>query len=123
DQEESFLALMRDAGLGHGAITYDGDPPGDARRIARERSGVILTNPDMLHAGLLPHHPSWARMMANLRYVVVDELHTYRGVFGSHLANVLRRLLRIAAFHGSSPIFLLASATIGNPREHGSRMI
>lgn len=123
DQEESLRGLMRDAGLPHGAITYDGDTPGDARRAARERSGVILTNPDMLHAGILPHHASWARVFSNLRYVVIDELHSYRGVFGSHLANVVRRLHRIAEFHGSSPIFLFASATIGNPKEHASRIV
>jgi len=118
DQEEALKALMREAKLEHGAITYDGDTPGDARRAARERSGILLTNPDMLHAGILPHHANWAR----LRYVVVDELHTYRGVFGSHLANVLRRLLRVAAFHGSKPVLIFASATIGNPQEHAARM-
>ncbi len=123
DQENALGAMMRESGLAHGAITYDGDTPGDARRAARERSGVILTNPDMLHAGILPHHAGWSRLFANLRYVVVDELHTYRGVFGSHLANVLRRLLRVAEFHGSTPVFLFASATIGNPREHAARMI
>jgi len=123
DQEDALRGLMRDAGLAHGAITYDGDTPGDARRAARERSGVLLTNPDMLHAGILPHHASWARLFANLRYVVIDELHSYRGVFGSHLANVIRRLSRIAEFHGSKPVFLFASATIGNPGEHASRMI
>jgi DEAD/DEAH box helicase domain-containing protein len=122
DQEESLKALMREAGLDHGAVTYDGDTPADARRAARERSGVLLTNPDMLHAGILPHHASWARLFADLRYVVVDELHTYRGVFGSHLANVLRRLLRVAAFHGARPVLLFASATIGNPGEHAARM-
>jgi DEAD/DEAH box helicase domain-containing protein len=123
DQEEALKALMREAGLDHGAVTYDGDTPGDARRAARERSGILLTNPDMLHAGILPHHASWARLFANLRYVVIDELHTYRGVFGSHLANVLRRLLRVAAFHGARPVLLFASATIGNPAEHASRML
>jgi DEAD/DEAH box helicase domain-containing protein len=122
DQEEALKALMREAGLDHGAITYDGDTPGDARRAARERSGILLSNPDMLHAGILPHHANWARLFAKLRYVVIDELHTYRGVFGSHLANVLRRLLRIASFHGSSPVLLFASATIGNPAEHAGRM-
>jgi DEAD/DEAH box helicase domain-containing protein len=122
DQEEALKSLMREAGLEHGAITYDGDTPGDARRAARERSGILLTNPDMLHAGILPHHANWARLFANLRYVVVDELHTYRGVFGSHLANVIRRLLRVAAFHGSAPVLLFASATIGNPAEHAARM-
>jgi DEAD/DEAH box helicase domain-containing protein len=123
DQEESVRVLMREAGLEHGAITFDGDTPGDARRAARERAGVLLTNPDMLHTGILPHHANWARLFSNLHYVVVDELHTYRGVFGSHLANVLRRLQRVARFHGSSPVFVFASATIGNPKAHAERML
>ncbi|HJL18405.1 MAG TPA: DEAD/DEAH box helicase [Sandaracinaceae bacterium LLY-WYZ-13_1] len=123
DQEQALRALMKEARLEHGAVTYDGDTPGDARRAARERSGVLLSNPDMLHAGILPHHAAWARFFANLRFVVLDELHTYRGVFGSHLANVLRRLTRIARFHGSEPTFLFASATIGNPDEHASRIL
>jgi DEAD/DEAH box helicase domain-containing protein len=123
DQEEALRVLMKDAGLAHGAVTYDGDTPGDARRAARERSGILLSNPDMLHAGILPHHAAWARFFANLRFVVIDELHTYRGVFGSHLSNVIRRLVRIAQFHGSSPTFLFASATIGNPSEHASRIL
>ncbi len=123
DQEASLHRFMDQAGLSHGAVTFDGDTPADARRSARERSGVILTNPDMLHTGILPHHASWARFFAGLRYVVVDELHAYRGVFGSHLANVLRRLERVAKFHGANPKFLCASATIGNPQEHASRMI
>jgi DEAD/DEAH box helicase domain-containing protein len=123
DQENALRGLLTEASLPHGAITYDGDTPGDARRVARERSGILLTNPDMLHAGILPHHASWARFFAELRYVVVDELHSYRGVFGSHLANVLRRLMRIARFHGSRPVFAFASATIGNPQEHASRML
>ncbi|WP_240360467.1 DEAD/DEAH box helicase [Pyxidicoccus caerfyrddinensis] len=123
DQEEALRALMREAGLSHGAITFDGDTPADARRAARERSGVLLTNPDMLHTGILPHHASWARLFSNLRYVVIDELHTYRGVFGSHLANVLRRLQRVARFHGADPVFIAASATIGNPQAHARRML
>jgi DEAD/DEAH box helicase domain-containing protein len=123
DQEVALQALLHDAGLSHGAITYDGDTPGDARRAARDRSALLLTNPDMLHAGILPHHAAWARLFANLRYVVVDELHTYRGVFGSHLSNVLRRLLRVARFHGGDPKFIFTSATIGNPAEHASRML
>ena len=122
DQEESLRRLVSESGLGTGAITYDGDTPADARRAARERAGVLLTNPDMLHAAILPHHASWARFFSNLRYVVIDELHSYRGVFGSHLANVVRRLLRVARFHGSSPTFLFASATIGNPQEHARRI-
>ncbi len=123
DQEDALQKLLADAKLPHGAVTYDGDTPGDARRAARERSGILLTNPDMLHTGILPHHAGWARLFANLRYVVLDELHSYRGVFGSHLANVLRRLDRVARFHGSAPRFLFASATIGNPREHAARML
>jgi DEAD/DEAH box helicase domain-containing protein len=122
DQEEALRAFMRDADLRIGAITFDGDTPVDARRAAKQRAGVLLTNPDMLHAGIMPHHTAWARLFANLKYVVVDELHTYRGVFGSHLANVMRRLLRIARFHGSSPTFVFASATIGNPKEHAERI-
>ncbi len=123
DQEASLRALLRDAGLARGAVTYDGDTPADARRAAREQSSLLLTNPDMLHAGILPHHTAWARFFAKLRYVVIDELHIYRGVFGSHLANVLRRLDRVARFHGSRPVFILSSATIGNPREHAGRML
>jgi DEAD/DEAH box helicase domain-containing protein len=123
DQESSLAAFLRDAGLSHGAITFDGDTPGDARRAARDRSGVLITNPDMLHAGILPHHAGWARFFANLTHVVIDELHTYRGVFGSHLANVMRRLLRIAAFHGARPQVLFSSATIGNPAEHAKRLV
>ncbi len=123
DQEESLRALMKEAKLDHGAVTFDGDTPADARRAARERSGVILSNPDMLHAGVLPHHAGWARFFAGLKYVVIDELHAYRGVFGSHLANVLRRLDRVARFHGGKPQYLMASATIGNPREHACKML
>ena len=81
-----------------GVFTYDGDTPSDARKAIRERGHIILTNPDMLHTGILPHHTKWTRVFENLRYIVLDELHTYRGVFGSHLANVLRRIARIADF-------------------------
>jgi DEAD/DEAH box helicase domain-containing protein len=99
------------------AFTYDGDTPQDARRAIRERANVVLTNPDMLHAGILPHHTKWAKAFENLRYVVIDELHTYRGVYGSHLANILRRLKRICEFYGSAPHFICCSATIANPKE------
>jgi DEAD/DEAH box helicase domain-containing protein len=122
DQEAGLRELTSAAGLDVGAVVYDGDTPGDARRAARERARVILTNPDMLHTGILPHHASWARTLQNLRYLVVDEIHTYRGVFGSHVANVLRRLVRIARFHGSNPTIVGATATIGNPREHAARL-
>jgi DEAD/DEAH box helicase domain-containing protein len=122
DQEAGLRALMASAGFTAGAVVYDGDTPSDARRAARERAGIVLTNPDMLHTGILPHHASWARTMQHLRYVVVDELHTYRGVLGSHVANVIRRLLRVAHFHGSRPQFIGATATIGNPRTHAARL-
>jgi DEAD/DEAH box helicase domain-containing protein len=122
DQEASLRELAAASGLRSGAVVYDGDTPADARRAAREKSGIVLTNPDMLHTGILPHHTSWARTFQHLRYVVIDELHTYKGVFGSHVANVLRRLVRVARFHGSTPTLLGATATIGNPREHAARL-
>ncbi|MGO9837594.1 MAG: DEAD/DEAH box helicase [Polyangiaceae bacterium] len=122
DQEAGLRELMRASGLPGGAVVYDGDTPADARRAARERAPVILTNPDMLHTGILPHHAAWARTLQNLRYVVIDELHTYKGVFGSHVANVLRRLLRVARFHGCRPRIVGATATIGNPRQHAARL-
>ncbi|MBS1840816.1 MAG: DEAD/DEAH box helicase [Acidobacteria bacterium] len=106
-----------------GVFTYDGDTPGDARRAIRERGHIVLTNPDMLHTGILPHHTKWTRLFENLKYIVIDELHTYRGVFGSHLCNVLRRLQRIAKFYGSTPQFICCSATIANPGELASRLI
>ncbi len=106
-----------------GVFTYDGDTPSDARRAIRERGHVILTNPDMLHTGILPHHTKWTRVFENLRYIVLDELHTYRGVFGSHLANVLRRLARVAQFYGSKPQFICCSATIANPGELAAQLI
>jgi DEAD/DEAH box helicase domain-containing protein len=97
------------------AGTYDGDTPGQTRRRFRERGNAILTNPDMLHQGILPYHSRWSRVFSNLRYVVIDEVHTYRGIFGSHVANVLRRLRRITRHYGSEPRFILSSATIRNP--------
>jgi len=100
-----------------GVFTYDGDTPSDARKAIRERGHLVLTNPDMLHTGILPHHTKWMRLFENLRYIVLDELHTYRGVFGSHLSNVLRRLARVARFYGSKPQFICCSATIANPGE------
>ncbi len=106
-----------------GTFTYDGDTPGDARKAIRERGHVILTNPDMLHTGILPHHTKWTRVFENLRYIVLDELHTYRGVFGSHLANVLRRVARIARFYGSEPQFICCSATIANPGGLAAQLI
>src|SRR5688572_23953278 len=103
--------------------TYDGDTPGEARRKLRERANAFLTNPDMLHQGILPYHSRWSRVFSNLRYVVVDEMHTYRGIFGSHVANVLRRLKRVARHYGAEPRFLLSSATIRNPGELAESLI
>ncbi len=106
-----------------GVFTYDGDTPADARKSIREKSHIILTNPDMLHTGILPHHTRWTRLFENLRYIVIDELHSYRGVFGSHLCNVLRRLRRIARFYGREPQFICCSATIANPGDLAARLL
>ena len=105
-----------------GVFSYDGDTPQDARAAVRTRANVVLSNPDMLHKGILPHHTKWTRLFENLEFVVLDELHTYRGVFGSHLANVIRRLSRICAFYGSRPRFICTSATIANPQELAERL-
>lgn len=103
--------------------TYDGDTPQDARRAIRSQGHIVITNPDMLHSGILPHHTKWIKLFRNLKYVVIDELHNYRGIFGSHLTNVLRRLKRIARFYGSAPRYILCSATIANPVEMAERMV
>ncbi len=123
DQEASLGELLSASGLGISRVVYDGDTPGDARRASRESSRVLMTNPDMLSASILPHHTKWARLFQGLRYVVLDELHTYRGVFGSHMAHVIARLVRVARFHGARPTFLCATATIGNPRAHAARLL
>jgi DEAD/DEAH box helicase domain-containing protein len=106
-----------------GVFTYDGDTPQDARRAIRGRAHVVLSNPDMVHSGILPHHPRWAKLFENLRFVIIDELHAYRGVFGSHLTNVLRRLRRISQHYGSNPTFICSSATIANPRELAEALV
>lgn len=116
DQLHEFHGIVEAMGSGIRAFTYDGDTPPDARKQIRERANVVLTNPDMLHTGILPHHTKWAKLFENLRYIVIDELHYYRGVYGSHLANLIRRLKRICAFYGSTPQFVCCSATIANPR-------
>ena len=115
--------LSRRNELEIGVFTYDGDTPQDARRAIRGRAHIVLSNPDMIHAGILPHHPRWAKLFENLRYVVIDELHAYRGVFGSHLTNVLRRLRRICRHYGSTPTFVCSSATIANPRELAEALV
>lgn len=117
DQLAEFNASIDAMGASIRAFTYDGDTPQDARKAIRERANVVLTNPDMLHSGVLPHHTKWAKAFEHLEYIVIDELHYYRGVYGSHLANILRRLRRITDFYGSKPKFICSSATIANPRE------
>lgn len=123
DQLAELMELDAKVGSDIGVFTYDGDTPSDARRAVRTRGHVVMTNPDMLHTGILPQHTRWARFFSNLKYVVLDELHTYRGVFGSHIANVLRRLQRVCRFHGSDPVFILCSATIANPAEHAHGLV
>ncbi len=123
DQEHGMHAMIEQSGIRVPSIVFDGDTPGDARQKARERGRIILTNPDMLHAGILPNHSKWASFFQGLRYVVLDEMHTYRGVFGSHMAHVIARLKRIAAFHGARPTFIGATATIGNPTELAARLL
>jgi DEAD/DEAH box helicase domain-containing protein len=109
--------VMHGSDLQIGVFTYDGDTPSDARRAIRGKAHIVLSNPDMVHSGILPHHPRWAKLFENLRFVVIDELHAYRGVFGSHLANILRRLHRVCRHYGSNPVFICSSATIANPRD------
>ena len=116
--QDQLRRLRMMAGRQVEVATYDGDTPTAARSVARAKARVLLTNPDMLHVSLLPHHERWGDFFYNLQYVVVDEAHTYRGVFGSNVANVLRRLRRVASFYGAQPRFILASATIHNAREH-----
>ncbi|MCC5074476.1 DEAD/DEAH box helicase [Xanthomonas campestris] len=123
DQVAELLELNRAGELGVKAFTFDGDTPGDARQAIRLHGDIVVSNPDMLHQAILPHHTKWAQFFENLRYVVIDEIHTYRGVFGSHVTNVLRRLKRICAFYGANPQFILCSATIGNPHAHAQALI
>ncbi|MEI7925520.1 MAG: DEAD/DEAH box helicase [Chloroflexota bacterium] len=122
DQLNELHGIVTEAELDVRAFTYDGDTSPNARRAVRTAGHVVITNPDMLHTGILPHHTKWVRLFEHLRYIVIDELHTYRGVFGSHVANVLRRLLRICRFYGSEPIFICCSATIANPQELASKL-
>lgn len=123
DQVAELLALNQAGGLGVRAYTFDGDTPGDARKAVRTRGDIVVSNPDMLHQAILPHHTKWAQFFENLKYVVIDEMHTYRGVFGSHVANLLRRMKRILAFYGAKPQFVFCSATIANPVELAERLL
>ena len=123
DQVAEIIELNQAGELGIRAATFDGDTPGDARKAVRLHGDIVVTNPDMLHQGILPHHTKWAQFFESLKYIVIDELHIYRGVFGSHVANVLRRLRRICRFYGVRPQFILCSATIANPKELAERLI
>jgi len=123
DQLAELERLSTEMAIELKTFTYDGDTPPQARAAIRSAGHVVITNPDMLHTGILPHHTKWVKLFENLQYVVLDELHTYRGVFGSNVANVLRRLRRICAFYGSHPTFILTSATIANPEELARRHV
>ncbi len=123
DQVAELLELNKAGDLGIRAFTFDGDTPGDARKAVRTRGDIVVSNPDMLHQGILPHHTKWAQFFEGLKYVVIDEMHSYRGVFGSHVANVIRRLQRICRFYGTNPQFIFSSATIANPQELASQLI
>ncbi len=117
DQKSELNELIQAAGMEINSYTYDGDTPANIRQKVRKAGHVVITNPDMLHSAILPHHTKWVSLFENLQFVVIDELHTYRGVFGSHVANVIRRLKRICRYYGSNPVFICTSATIANPLE------
>jgi len=123
DQLAELHKLVERLDVNIKTYTFDGDTPQTARRLIRSAGHIVVTNPDMLHAGILPHHTKWIKLFENLKYVVIDEVHQYRGVFGSHLANVIKRLLRICRFYGSSPQFVCCSATIANPADLAGRII
>ncbi|WP_342432091.1 DEAD/DEAH box helicase [Neobacillus sp. FSL H8-0543] len=117
DQKSEINEIIQAAGVDINSYTYDGDTPANIRQRVRKAGHVVITNPDMLHSAILPHHTKWVSLFENLKFVVIDELHTYRGVFGSHVANVIRRLKRICRYYGSNPVFICTSATIANPLE------
>jgi len=123
DQMNEVHGMIEDLRADIKTYTYDGDTPNDARQAIRKQGHVVVTNPDMLHAGILPHHTKWQKLFTNLKYVVIDELHVYRGVFGSHFTNVIRRLKRICRFYGKEPVFICCSATVANPKEHAERLL
>ena len=123
DQLAELHSMIGELDVDIRTFTYDGDTPQDARKAIRSRGHLVVTNPDMLHGGILPHHTKWVKLFENLRYIVIDEVHAYRGVFGSHLTNILRRLHRICAFYGTQPQFICSSATIANPQELTEKLI
>jgi len=114
DQKSEMNELIQEAGLNINSYTYDGDTPANIRQKVRKAGHIVITNPDMLHSAILPHHTKWVSLFENLQYVIIDELHIYRGVFGSHVANVIRRLRRICQFYGSDPIIICTSSTSAN---------
>lgn len=114
--------FIEEIGVNIKGYTYDGDTAPTIRQTVRKAGQVVITNPDMLHSAILPHHTKWISLFENLTHIVMDELHTYRGVFGSHVANVIRRLKRICHYYGSDPIFICTSATIANPIELSTRL-
>jgi DEAD/DEAH box helicase domain-containing protein len=122
DQKSEINELIQEAELSINSYTYDGDTPANIRQKVRRAGHIVITNPDMLHSAILPHHTKWVSLFENLKYVVIDELHIYRGVFGSHVANVIRRLKRICNYYGSDPVFICTSATIANPLELAERL-
>ena len=123
DQLSELHGLVEKLDVDIKTYTYDGDTPQTARRLIRSAGHIVISNPDMLHAGVLPHHTKWIKLFENLKYVVIDEVHQYRGIFGSHMANVIRRLRRICKFYGSDPVFICCSATIANPDDLARRII
>jgi len=123
DQLKELFDLNDKLNNSIGVYTYDGDTPQSTRKAIRKKAQIVITNPYMLHSGILPHHTKWINLFSNLKYIIIDELHYYTGVFGSHVANVIRRLKRIAKFYGSNPQFILSSATISNPVELGEKII
>ncbi|WP_064091417.1 DEAD/DEAH box helicase [Rossellomorea aquimaris] len=117
DQKSELNEIISEAGADINSYTYDGDTAANIRQKVRKAGHIVITNPDMLHSAILPHHTKWVSLFENLKYVIIDELHIYRGVFGSHVSNVIRRLQRICEFYGAKPIFICTSATIANPKE------
>ncbi|MEH7437174.1 DEAD/DEAH box helicase [Neobacillus drentensis] len=122
DQKSEINEIIQAAGVNINSYTYDGDTPANIRQRVRQAGHVVITNPDMLHSAILPHHTKWVSLFENLKFIVIDELHTYRGVFGSHVANVIRRLKRICRYYGSNPVFICTSATIANPLELAEKL-
>ncbi|ADU30462.1 DEAD/DEAH box helicase [Evansella cellulosilytica] len=123
DQKSEINEFIDDMDMNINSYTYDGDTPANIRQVVRKAGHIVITNPDMLHSAILPHHTKWISLFENLETIVIDELHTYRGVFGSHVANVIRRLKRICRYYGSNPSFICTSATIANPKELSTELI